>query len=132
VSSGVSFASISGEVSGEGEMASIFESDDKFVNAKRSFWSRNSQPAPAPAEESTSKRRKRSWTGFFRDISLYLLVYVVISGVSIGPLFWVWFSAVYVDGPKWFARLYMPLVFLCEIFPPLGWLINAWVNWWIL
>lgn len=90
------------------------------------------EPLATEQEPPAPKRRKRSWRGFFRDILLYLLIYVVISGISIGPFFWVWFSAVYVDGPKWFARLYMPLLFLCEIFPPLGKLINAWINWWIL
>jgi hypothetical protein len=96
----------------------------------------NAERSPAPIatgqELPTVKRPKRSWRYFFRDIFLYVAVYVVVSGVSIGPLFWVWFGAVYVDGPKWFARLYLPLAFLCEIFPPLGWLVNTWVNWWIL
>ena len=77
-------------------------------------------------------RPKRTWRRFFVDIAIYLMIYVVVAGVSIGPLFWVWFGAVYVDGPKWFARLYLPLALLCEICPPLGWLINAWINWWIL
>lgn len=84
-------------------------------------------PEPMPA-----KRRQRTWRGFFRDIFLYLIVYVIVSGISIGPLFWIWFGAIYADGPKWFARLYLPLAFLCEICPPLGRLVNAWVNWWIL
>jgi hypothetical protein len=94
-----------------------------------------SGPTPAltaSSEPSQPKRRKRTWRTFVRDIGLYFALYILISGILIGPLFWVWFSAVYVDGPKWVARLYVPLVLLCEIFPPLGWLVNAWVNWWIL
>lgn len=91
--------------------------------------------ADAPAEKGAAQpkgRRRRTWFRFFADIVLYLFIYVVVAGVSIGPLFWVWFGAVYVNGPKWFARLYLPLALLCEICPPLSWLVNAWINWWIL
>lgn len=86
-------------------------------------------PTPAP---SARKRRRRTWLGFGRDIFLYMVAYVVISGISIGPFFWVWFGAMYADGPKWIARVYMPLAILCELCPPLSRLVNAWVNWWIL
>ena len=75
---------------------------------------------------------KRSWFGFFRDILIYFTVYLVVSGVTIGPFFWYWYGAVHADGSPWIARFYQPLAFLCEICPPLGRLINAWVNWWIL
>lgn len=85
------------------------------------------QEAPTPRA-----RRRRTWLRFFADIGVYLVIYVVVAGVSIGPLFWVWFGAVYVNGPKWFARLYLPLALLCEICPPLSWLVNTWINWWIL
>lgn len=104
------------------------------MDAKISRWTWGLKPAPLSADGPLpdTKKAKRSWRSFFRDLFLYFVVYLVISGLSIGPLFWVWFGAVYVDGPKWFARLYMPLAFLCEICPPLGWLVNSWINWWIL
>lgn len=89
-------------------------------------------PLKAELNPLTEKRPARSWRRFVRDVVLYCLIYVAISAISIGPLFWVWFGAVYVDGPKWFARLYMPLALLCELIPPLSWLVNAWINWWIL
>lgn len=85
-----------------------------------------SDPTPAHL------KRKRSWPGFVRDVFVYFVIYVVVSGVTIGPLFWYWFGSMYADGPKWFARLYFPLVYLCELCPPLRWLVNEWVNWWIL
>lgn len=86
----------------------------------------------APKPNPPAKRRRRSWWGFFRDVFLYILIYIVVSAISIGPLFWTWFGAVYCDGPKWIARLYLPLALACEICPPLSWLVNAWINWWIL
>jgi hypothetical protein len=92
----------------------------------------DAQVPPTEAAAPVKKRRRRTWIGFFRDILLYVFLYIVVSGISIGPLFWVWFGAMYADGPKWVARLYMPLAVLCELCPPLGRLINAWVNWWIL
>ena len=75
---------------------------------------------------------KRSWRGFFRDLLIYFLVYLVVSGITIGPFFWSWYGAVHADGSKWIARFYQPLAFLCEICPPLRRLINYWINWWIL
>jgi hypothetical protein len=88
--------------------------------------------ATASEADPQPKRRRRTWIGFFRDLFLYCVLYLVISGISIGPMFWVWFGAAYADGPKWVYRVYQPLALLCEICPPLGRLINAWVNWWIL
>ena len=84
-------------------------------------------------EEPISRpKSKRSWLGFFRDILIYVMAYLVVSGITIGPYFWSWYGAVHADGSKWIARFYQPLAFLCEFCPPLGRLINAWVNWWIL
>ena len=85
-----------------------------------------------PSATAPTRSSKRSWRGFVWDLWLYFVIYVVVSGVTIGPFFWVWFGAIYVDGPKWFARLYLPLAYLCEYCPPLRWVVNAWVNWWIL
>ena len=94
-------------------------------------------PAASDRSESSSaeaapKRVRRSWSRFFLDVLSYVAIFVVISGISIGPLFWVWFGAVFVDGPKWIARVYQPLIILCDVIPPLGRLVNAWINWWIL
>ena len=75
---------------------------------------------------------KRTWSGFVRDLFIYFMVYLIVSGVTIGPFFWSWYGAVHADGSKWVASFYQPLAFLCEICPPLSRLINAWINWWIL
>lgn len=88
--------------------------------------------SPMASQPTPKLKRRRTWIGFLRDLLTYVMVYIVVSGLTIGPFFWEWFGAVYADGPKWIARIYRPLVLLCDIFPPLGWLINLWVNWWIL
>ena len=63
---------------------------------------------------------------------VYLVAYLVISILTIGPFFWYWFEAQYINGPTWIAKFYAPLVFLCDRIGPLGWLVNQYVNWWIL
>ena len=65
-------------------------------------------------------------------ILVYLVAYLVISVVTIGPCFWYWHEATFVNGPTWIAKFYAPLVWLCDHFWPLGWLVNKYVNWWIL
>ena len=76
-------------------------------------------------------KKTRSGWRFLGDLVFYFAVYLMLLGISIGPFFWTWFGAMYADGPKWVARLYLPLLMLCEICPPLRWVINEWVNWWI-
>ena len=104
------------------------------MSATNTLENSPSNPVPRSANEKAvvAPRRRRRWKEFVRDICLYVLIYVVVSGFLIGPMFWTWYGAVYVDGPKWVARFFLPLAFLCEICPPLSWLVNAWVNWWIL
>jgi len=94
----------------------------------------NTDPPTPSVLTSTNQveRTKRTWRGVLRDIFVYLFLYILISGVSIGPFFWSWHGAVYADGSKWIARFYQPLAFLCEVCPPLRWLVNEWVNKWIL
>jgi len=56
----------------------------------------------------------------------------MIYTLSIGPFFWAWFEASHVDGPKWIARFYTPLLYACEVFPWFGAIVNTYVDWWIL
>ena len=65
-------------------------------------------------------------------VFIYLAVYFVTAFISIGPCFWIWYGAVYVDGPKWIARFYAPLFWVCEQSEPLGRLLNNYIDWWIL
>lgn len=107
---------------------------EKRMSATKILEDSASKSSPELVDDKpvTSRRRRRTWRGFFRDVFVYLMIYVVVSSVLIGPMFWTWYGAVYVDGPKWIAKFFLPLALLCELFPPLSWLVNAWVNWWIL
>ena len=64
-------------------------------------------------------------------VLIYLLIYLVVSIVTIGPCFWFWFEATYVNGPRWVAKFYAPLLWICDRFWPLSWFVNHYVNWWI-
>lgn len=46
---------------------------------------------------------------------------------SIGPMYWIWLGAKYVDGSYYIAALYEPLWILCGIVPFFG----DWVNWYV-
>jgi len=61
-------------------------------------------------------------------IALILLMLYVF---SIGPMFWYWYEARYLDGPVWVALLYEPLRLATRLkfFEDF---INEYINWWIL
>lgn len=65
-------------------------------------------------------------------VVVYLVLYFVGAIVTIGPCFWSWHEATFVNGPRWIAKFYAPLVWICDRCPPLSWLVNLYVNWWIL
>jgi hypothetical protein len=52
--------------------------------------------------------------------------------LSIGPVYWRWYSGKYVDGPTILSAFYEPLWRLCGIIPPLRWFMNWYVSLWIL
>jgi len=90
--------------------------------------------------DSNSKPKKLSrWTRirnsaleFLKRLCVYLLIYLFASIISIGPMFWVWYEAVYVNGSVLVAKFYAPLVWLCDHIPWLSELVNRYINWWIL
>ncbi|WP_397569451.1 hypothetical protein [Schlesneria sp. T3-172] len=94
----------------------------------------DSSPLPSSKRSApqSQPRRKRTWFGVLQDLYFYFLAYIFFAWLTIGPFFWTWHAAVYADGPKWVAQFYQPLAYLCELCPPLSWLVNEWVNYWIL
>lgn len=56
-----------------------------------------------------------------------LLILFALYVLSIGPMYWRWFSAKYVNGPALLAAFYEPLWILAGWCPPLG----AWINWYV-
>lgn len=94
----------------------------------------SSEPAqPEPVGESAATRPESGrWLGACL-IRLFLIpwVLIVLYVLSIGPLFWVWHEAYYMDGNKWIVLFYMPLLLACEI-DPVGELVNWYIGLWIV
>ena len=65
-------------------------------------------------------------------VLIYLAAYVVIASLTIGPMFWYWLGAVHVGGSIWIAKFYAPLLWLCDHVGWLSYLVNGYINWWIL
>ncbi|MBX3441260.1 MAG: hypothetical protein KF774_02550 [Planctomyces sp.] len=60
------------------------------------------------------------------DVAARWIVGLAIYVASIGPMYWHWHAAKFVNGPKWIAVLYEPL-YLASNFKPVG----RWLNWYI-
>jgi hypothetical protein len=85
---------------------------------------------PAPA--TTPAPQPRPWRIRCRNFCVRLTVYWVLYTLSIGPMFWWWFEASYLDGPKWIFVFYLPLLVACEYIGPFGDFVNWYINLWIL
>lgn len=51
--------------------------------------------------------------------------------LSIGPLYWSWYHAIVQGEPSLIEAFYRPLIYACEI-PPIGSIVNAYINLWVL
>lgn len=60
------------------------------------------------------------------QLAACLVVYVL----SIGPLYWQWYSSMYLNGPSFYAKLYYPLYLLAGLIPPFGEFLNWYVELW--
>lgn len=87
----------------------------------------------APAQQQPLRGRIKQYLRQLAvRIVIYLLAYLFIAIVTIGPCFWYWYEATYVNGPRWIAKFYAPLVWLCDHCAPLSRLVNLYVRWWVL
>lgn len=75
---------------------------------------------------------RRTWKAWWQNFALNCGWFFFLYLLSIGPAYWTWYEATYLDGPIWIQILYLPLVLICELCPPLGWLVNGYISWWIL
>lgn len=64
----------------------------------------------------------------FYRYAVLLLLYVL----SIGPMFWTWYGALYSEGSSWIVGFYYPLWLLAGAIPWLGHFLNWYVRLWIL
>ncbi|MES2791524.1 MAG: hypothetical protein V4719_18040 [Planctomycetota bacterium] len=52
--------------------------------------------------------------------------------LSIGPMYWTWFDGTQSRDPSYVEAFYRPLVYACALIPPLGKLVNAYIELWVL
>ncbi len=65
-----------------------------------------------------------------RGVALQMALFWVIYTLSIGPMFWTWYGAVFVGGSRWIVAFYAPLQYACEIVPFYGNWVEAYIWWW--
>ena len=78
-------------------------------------------------EASTPSQPRRFST---RRVAALLAVVWVLYALSIGPMYWTWYSASYIRGPSWVPALYGPLQFVGEHVPVFGRWIDDYIWWW--
>jgi len=75
--------------------------------------------------------KKEDPTGWLADYLItsaeQLIILFGLYVLSIGPMYWIWIEAKYVDGSYIVAAFYEPLWRLCGLIPFLG----DWVNWYV-
>lgn len=88
-----------------------------------------SAPSPQPAEEGLVVGIARYLVGLGCRMSILFGFYVL----SIGPMYWPWYSGTYGNGSEFVSKLYLPLWVLCVKFPWFGdwvdryvWMWNEW------
>jgi len=73
-----------------------------------------------------------TWGRKLRSLALRLAIYWTVYTLSIGPMFWMWYEANFLDGHRWIAAFYFPLLYACERIEWFGNLVNWYINLWIL
>lgn len=84
------------------------------------------QPAAGTAEETDAEEQPAEpnpLIDFVARVVIALAIYVA----SIGPMYWQWYQAKYLNGRWIVAALYEPLFIVAGWIPPLG----RWLNWYI-
>lgn len=72
----------------------------------------------------------RPWLQVYCRLLIGLHLFFVYA-LSIGPMFWLWFDAQYIDGSPLLKVFYQPLLWACQ-FKPIGDAVNWYINLWIL
>ena len=83
--------------------------------------------APSPRLELRDRVLRFLWRRIHR-LCIFLVWYVL----SIGPLFWHWHQAHESGERTWIGAFYFPLVAVCEASPFARYVVNAYIDLWIL
>lgn len=81
------------------------------------------EPQRDTADDVNDKRWRARLLRFCQRWFILFSLYTL----SIGPMFWTWYEAKYLDGSFWVAAFYEPLLILADLIPPFG----DWLNWYI-
>ena len=86
-------------------------------------------PENKPAAEDSPQEEDSSGglAGYLIASAEQMVILIGVYLFSIGPMYWIWLGAKYVDGNYYVAALYEPLWRLCGAIPFLG----DWVNWYV-
>ncbi|WP_299468515.1 hypothetical protein [uncultured Gimesia sp.] len=76
-------------------------------------------------------QKKWSWRRYIINSLIQVIVLSSLYILSIGPLFWQWYSSFNSMSSPFLAAFYMPLLFACEYIPPLSDGVNWYINLWI-
>jgi len=93
----------------------------------------NRRPEPAretsavAADPNEASQKSRAAGDFVARLIIALGIYVA----SIGPMYWTWLQAKYLNGSWFIAALYEPLWIAAGLIPPLGHWLNWYVSLWI-
>jgi hypothetical protein len=72
----------------------------------------------------------RSPRSTLRGFVLQFVLVWALYTLSIGPMFWTWYGAVYVGGPRWVVAFYAPLQLACRAVPSYGEWVENYIWWW--
>ncbi len=82
-------------------------------------------------QQSQATPKQWSWRRYIINSLIQVTVLLSLYILSIGPLFWQWYSSFNSMSSPFFAAFYTPLLFACEYIPPLSDGVNWYINLWI-
>jgi len=84
-----------------------------------------------PGTTGTPAVPPQSWWGWLEGFVERMFILFCLYALSIGPMYWQWVEARYVNGFSLIAAFYEPLRILSETFPLLGKCLNWYLTFWV-
>ncbi|MCA9000016.1 MAG: hypothetical protein KDA80_23670 [Planctomycetaceae bacterium] len=86
----------------------------------------------SPEQVSSDKehRRRSGWWYRLEVTFLDALIFWWLYVFSIGPMYWQWYAAKYIDGSPLLAAFYEPLFFVAGTVPFFGSWLDWYISWW--
>ncbi|WP_417390002.1 hypothetical protein [Gimesia sp.] len=93
--------------------------------------STQTQPSDLSDHPQQPAQKAWSWRRYIITSTIQITVLLLLYVLSIGPLFWQWYSSFNSMSSPFFAAFYTPLLLACDLFPPLSDGVNWYINLWI-